>query len=296
MQWIYVTRRFRTFLDNITITADQFADGTTKQAGVRASLNRAYYGTSSETDNSFLIGSWGKETRVRPSRDVDILFLLPPDVFHRFQGRTGNIQSQLLQEVKAALTVTYPQTSLRGDGQVVVVPFNSTPIEVSPGFRCMDRSIIVCDANGGGRYVTSTAEAEAAEIAASDQIHNNNTRRLSRMLKQWQRHCDIPLKSFLIERLVIEFLKGCNYSQQSFFYYDFFIRDFLYYLISRANTSLVMPGTYDVIPLGNEWLTKAQSAYRRALVACDYERENKNVEAGLVWQDIFGNQIPSDAR
>ncbi|WP_156438051.1 hypothetical protein [Bradyrhizobium valentinum] len=32
-----------------------------------------------------------------------------------------------LQKVKNALLVTYPQTALRGDGQVVVTPFNQTP-------------------------------------------------------------------------------------------------------------------------------------------------------------------------
>ena len=46
-------------------------------------------GTPSEAANSLLIGSWGKRTQVRPPRDVDILFLLPSDVYHRFQQREG---------------------------------------------------------------------------------------------------------------------------------------------------------------------------------------------------------------
>ena len=185
--WAYVTRRFHQLLANLTITIAQAEDGETKHAGVRACLNRHYWGSSSETNNSMLIGSWGKKTRRRPSRDIDVLFLLPPSVYHQFQQRTGNRQSQLLQEVKDVLARTYSQTSIRGDGQVVMVPFNTIAVEVSPGFRCDDGSIIICDTNDGGRYKTSTSEAEASDFAVSDACWNGNTRALARMMKTVER-------------------------------------------------------------------------------------------------------------
>jgi hypothetical protein len=75
--------------------------------------------------NRLLVGSWGKATRVRPPRDVDLLFTPPLDVFYQFDQRTGNKQSQLLQDVAEALRESYPQTVIRGDGQVVVVGFNT---------------------------------------------------------------------------------------------------------------------------------------------------------------------------
>jgi hypothetical protein len=175
--WIYVRARFNRLLANLTITAAQSEDGETKEAGVRACLNRHYWGLSSETNNSLLIGSWGKKTRRRPSRDIDILFLLPPSVYRQFEQRTGNRQSQLLQEVKDVLARTYSQTSIRGDGQVVVVPFNTIMVEVSPGFRCQDGSVIICDTNDGGRYKTSTSEAEASDLAASDARWNGTVER-----------------------------------------------------------------------------------------------------------------------
>lgn len=293
--WIFVTRRFTQFIANLAITDNQLRDGTTKQAGVRDCLNRYFWGYSSETDNSLLIGSWGKQTRVRPSRDVDLLFLLPHSVYYRFQQRSGNRQSQLLQEVKGALALTYSQTTMRADGQVVVVPFATTPIEVSPGFLCNDGSIIVCDANDGGRYIASTAQVEAAALEAADTRTNGNARRLARMFKQWQRHCNVPLKSFQIERLAVEFLATYTNATQDYFFYDWMVRDFLAYLISRSNTYITMPGTGEPIWLGSDWLTRAQTAYRNAVAACKAEQENNNILAGLYWRDIFGEQIPSDA-
>jgi hypothetical protein len=72
LRWLHVRNRFKAFIAHLAITPTQFEDGDKKQAGVRACLNRHYYGISSETANSRLIGSWGKATRVRPSRDVDM--------------------------------------------------------------------------------------------------------------------------------------------------------------------------------------------------------------------------------
>ncbi len=218
MQWLYVRRRFTQFLGNLAITPVQREDADTKQSGVRACLNRSYWGVSSGTANSLLIGSWGKQTQVRPPRDVDVTFLLPAEVYHRFQARSGNKQSQLLQEIKDILTGTYSTTRMRADGQVVMVPFNSTAIEVAIGFRCNDGNIIICDTNDGGRYKTSTAEAEAVELNAIDSKYNGNARALIRMVKQWQRERNVPLKSFQIERLAIEFIQTWAYSYQDVFW------------------------------------------------------------------------------
>ncbi len=292
LRWVHVRGRFKAFINNLAITPGQLEDGTKKQAGVRACLNRHYYGISSETANSRLIGSWGKATRVRPSRDVDILFLLPEAVYWRYQARTGNRQSDLLQEVKNVLLVTYSQTSMRGDGQVIDIPFNQTPVEVSPGFLCTDGSVLVCDTNNGGRYTVSTAAAEEASLSASDTLCIGNTRALARMMKRWQRENNVPLKSFQIERLAIEFLATWDNRQRDHFWYDWMVRDFLAYLCGRANTYIYMPGTNEIVGLGSEWLSRAQTAHGRALKACEYEDGNYEILAGEQWQGIFGSAIP----
>jgi hypothetical protein len=235
LHWQYVRRRFSLFLRNLILPPAQREDGQTKQAGVRACLNRHYWGTSSETANSLLIGSWGKGTQLRPPRDIDILFLLPSSVYHRFQQREDNRQSQLLQEVKDVLVGTYSQTTMRGDGQVILIPFNSTRIELSPGFRCQDGSIITCDTNNGGRYRTSTAEVEEHELSASDTRWNGNTRALARILKRWQREHNVPLKSFVIERMALHFLERWPYSQHDVFWYDWMARDFFHWLLGYVN-------------------------------------------------------------
>lgn len=292
INWRCVRARFNRFLANLTITQAQREDGNIKHAGVRACLNRHYWGTRSETANSLLIGSWGKGTQVRPPRDVDILFLLPGDVHHRFEQRSGNRQSQLLQEVKDVLVATYAQTTMRGDGQVISIPFNSTPVEVSPGFRCTDGSILICDTNDGGRYKTSTAEVEERELSASDARWKGNTRALVGMLKQWQREHNVPLKSFMIERLAVHFLETWPYSHHDVFWYDWMIRDFFAWILKYVNGTLTMPVTAEVIPLGSEWQVRAERAHNSAVSACENEYGNYEALAGGDWQKIFGTEIP----
>ena len=87
-----VSERFTTFLSNIRLTDAQNTDGATKRESACSTLNWKYYSSSSGTSNSFCLGSWGKLTRIRPPRDVDVLFKLPNAVYERFQGKTGDMQ------------------------------------------------------------------------------------------------------------------------------------------------------------------------------------------------------------
>lgn len=79
-QWRYVTQRFEGLLKELQITAAQAELGEARHRAIRAALNLHYWNSLSETDNSILIGSWGKRTRVRPPRDIDIMFFLPAAV------------------------------------------------------------------------------------------------------------------------------------------------------------------------------------------------------------------------
>ena len=98
--WHFVRRRFRSLVGNLELTADQLKDGRTKYRGVVNVLNRHYWDIASETAHHELCGSWAKGTRVRPPRDIDMIFELPFSVYQRFELRSGNRQSQLLQEVR----------------------------------------------------------------------------------------------------------------------------------------------------------------------------------------------------
>jgi len=291
--WIGVRQRFRRFHADLLLTNDQINDGLTKQLGVRQSLQRAYYGYSTDSPPGFVVGSWGKRTAVRPPSDVDVFFELPVAVYHRINGNAGNVQSQLLQEVRGHLLETYSQTRIRGDGQVVTVSFNTIDLEVVPAFRYDDQGrFYMPDTHAGGQWKIVDPVAEVATIEAADNAANGNVRPMAQMLKTWKRECGVPLKSYQIELLVAEFMTGYVYRQYDYYWYDWFMRDFYIFLCQKAWANLVIPGTGEIINLGSDWHSRAVSARDRALKACDYERDDLIVAAGEEWQKIFGQRIP----
>ena len=289
--WAYLVRRFVGLLENLTITDPQFKAGWSHQAGVRQTLNCHYWGVDSDSANSRLIGSWGKQLQVRPPRDLDVLFTLPWSVYHRFEARAGNRQSQLLQEVRNVLAADYPQTSLRGDGQVVVVQLATATVEVVPAFVFDNGQFWICDTTDGGAYRNSDPSAELAALEVSDLTNGGATRRVVRILKQWQRHCNVPIKSFHLEHVAVEFLRQWPHSRD-LFWIDWMLRDFFAYLLSRQNGFLMMPGTSTLVPLGDTWASKARTAHATADRAFYLERDNQDVQAGLAWQSLFGAMIP----
>ena len=291
--WAYVTKRFTALLQNLNLTEAQVADGATKFKGVVSTLNAAYYGTNSDSDHAFFIGSWAKHTRIRPPRDVDLYFLLPVEVYNRFDKYSGNKQSALLQEVKGNLLAAYPLSNIKGDGPVVLAGFWSFNVEVVPAFALQeDRAYWVPKTQNGGSYMMTKPLHEVDAIESADSRNNSNVRRLIRMLKCWQEHCNVELRSFYLELLAVEFMDQWAYKDKSYFYYDWMCRDFFAWLITKAGSFVLAPGTFEILWIGETWKTKAETALGRALKACDYEQSNKEGDAGDEWKKIFGADVP----
>lgn len=293
LRWLNVVPRFRALLDTIAISEETARDGEASLDRITATLNRHFWGHNDKVLNRIVGGSWGKQTRVRPTRDIDMLFLLPAPVFHQFQARSGNRQSQLLQHVKAVLAQTYTRTELRGDGQVVMVKMDHIVVEVVPAFRCDDGSLIICDANAGGRWKACTPEAEINDLAAAEARTGGTARHLARLAKLWARHVDAPIESFMLERLAVEFLQTWQWTVGHLLWYDWIVRDFFGYLVARANGFVVMPGTNEWVALGVAWLPKAKAAHNAASEANVWEDFNNDALALAAWRKLFGVAVES---
>lgn len=287
-----VAERFTTFHSNIRLTDKQRADGAAMRQSVVRALNTHYWGTSSETGNSMFVGSRGKFTNIRPPRDVDVLFTLPYSVYERFEKRTGNKQSQLLQEVKNVLQGAFPSTSyIKGDGPVVKVPFSVFDVELIPAFKLNDGKYWVCFTNNDGSYQTADYLAEHDKVKASNDASGGQTRELIRMMKKWQEYCAVPMKSFWIELLAVEFLDTWEHKGKSRLYHDFMVRDFLAHLKSKKSSYVLAPGTFEILWLGDAWYSKADTAHARSVKACNHEVTDAGA-AGDEWRKIFGSDMP----
>ena len=52
-----------------------------------------------------------------------------------------------------------------------------------------------------------------------------------------------------------------------------------------------MPGLEEVIYYGDEWKSKAESAYIRDEKACKYEKDKDEYNATIEWKKIFGDDF-----
>lgn len=287
-----VATRFETFLGNLSLTPSQRDDAQSKYKGVCSKLHSHYYGTTYDGGTKLLIGSYGKRINIRPPRDVDVLFIMPYAKYSQYHAQQGNKQSQLLQDIRAVLLEKYSYVNIRGDGFVVVVPFEGGhDIEVLPGWLTESGKYLIPDTHDGGKWIVTDPKAEISDLDESDLRTNGNTRNLIRMMKAWQEHCSVPLKSLAIELRAINFMKKWQYYANGMMYYDWMARDFFRELMKYVGGSCQIPGIEEKIYYGDAWKSKAESALGRAEKACEYESSQEENNATIEWKKIFGEDF-----
>jgi hypothetical protein len=282
--------RFNRFIRNIEVTPDEQSDAKGKVERVGSKLHSRYYDTVFTGSTAMIIGSYGKGTQVRPPRDVDILFLMPFVEYQRYDAYNGNGQSALLQAVRQILRERFPTTDIRGDGQVVVVPFSGGhTLEVLPAWRSNSK-FLVPNTHDGGHWNVVDHQAEFDNISASDTRSGGNTRNLIKMMKIWQANCDVPIKSLALELRAVNFMAAWGYGTKGSFYYDWMVREYLGELIKYANSSCKIPGIEEKCYYGDAWISKARTALARAQKACEHEVGDRPFSANEEWRKIFGVQ------
>lgn len=150
----------------------------------------------------------------------------------------------------------------------------------------------MADTNGGGCWKTVDPIAQSKHVNDADTAYNGNARALCKIIKRWKHECNVDLKSFAIELLVVDFLRNYPSPAHDYYWYDWYVRDCLKFIRTRVNGWVMTPGTGEIVQLGNKWLAKVDSAIATAELACEYERNDWYILAGTEWQKIFGPRIP----
>lgn len=282
---------FKEFIENLVIPNKVEISG--KYNNITKALNKRFYNTESETANSYQVGSYGRKTAVKGVSDLDMIFVLPPDVYTKYNNYQGNGQSALLQEVKAAIISTYSTTDIRGDGQVVVVSFANYVVEVCPVFLQSDGSYKYPDSNDGGSWKKTNPLPEIKEFHAYNETTNLNLKRLAKMTRAWKNKCGVKIGGLLIDTLCYEFFeKNKNHHTTTYSNYDLLVRDFFEYLkdYDKDRVFWHAPGSNQrVYKKNSNFITKAKKAYSNVVDAIE-KKENDTVYA--IWKKVFGYPFP----
>jgi hypothetical protein len=282
---------FKEFLDNLVISNKTEISG--RYNNITKALNKQFYNNESETANSYQIGSYGRKTAVKGVSDLDMIFILPADVYTKYNNYQTNGQSALLQEVRSAIKRTYSNTEIRGDGQVVVVSFTNYVVEVCPVFLQSDGTYKYPDSNDGGSWRKTNPLPEIQEFHDYNQTTNLNLKRLAKMTRAWKNKCGVKIGGLLIDTLCYEFLED-NESHHTDTYssYDILLRDFFKYLkdYDRERVYWYAPGSNQrVYKKNSNFIIKASKAYNNVIDAID-KKDNDTVYS--IWKKVFGYPFP----
>ena len=286
-----VADNFQVFRNAYVITSEVMGSISYRYKRLTRQLNTTFWNTESETAHSRYIGSYGRDTAARGVSDIDVYFQLPFSLYEKYKAYQGNGQSALLQAVRNSVMNTYPTTSLRGDGQVVVIPFSdSITFELLPGFANTDGSITFPDANDGGCWRTCNPFAEMTSFASRNLDANHNLKAIGRMARIWKTQNGVNMSGMLIDTLAYNFIGSWGYKDKSFMYHDYLVRDFFLYLsqIDPAQDRWGAPGSGSWVRRSGGFERKAKAAYEAAIEAIRQETGGYTWAARQSWQLIFG--------
>ncbi|HCO5226843.1 TPA: nucleotidyltransferase [Escherichia coli] len=280
------------FCSNLTVK-----DGgtiSTRYRNITKRLNTDFWDSSSDTSHSLYVGSYGRNTATQGLSDLDMIFQLPYSEYQKYNSYLGNGQSALLQAVKRSIEKTYATTSIRGDGQVILVPFNDgITFEVVPAFLNVSDSYTFPDANGGGRWRITNPKPEISAMRLRNNITNNNLVQLCRMARAWKRKWDVPISGLLIDTLAYQFIENWAHRDKSYLYYDLMSRDFFKWMADQDTSKEYWkaPGSGQYVYGKGLFQYKAKRCYNISLEAIEHEMATPKREwsAKQKWREIYGS-------
>jgi hypothetical protein len=291
-----VAEDFAKFYQQTIIPSDTISSISYRYRRVTKQLNRDFWSTDSEVAHSLYVGSYGRDTAAKGLSDLDIAFMLPAALYHRYNAYTSNGQSALLQLIKSSIQNTYRTSETFGDGQVVVIGFDDgIRFEVLPVFENTVGTWTYPNANGGGSWRVCNPRDEIAAIQIRHDDTNRNLKKICRMLRIWRDFCGVPMSGMLIDTLAYQFIETWEHRQKTFLYYDFFFRDFFDFLSKRDQTqqSWRAPGSGSIVMRQGVFEHKARSGYLRALEAINSANNGHEWSSRQKWREIFGTAYPA---
>ncbi len=282
---------FAQFRKNLAVSnADEISG---RYLAITKRLNKDYWNApDQEYLHCLQVGSYGRNTAIDGVSDLDMAFELPWAVHDRFTQRQGNIQSQLLAEVRDYLKILYPNTTIKADGQVVVVQFKNYRVEVLPAFIEKDGSYKFPDSNGGGSWKWCWPRDEIKAVQAVHDRSNRNLKHICKMIRSWKNHQGAPMSGMLIDTLCYNFFKeNTTYDGKGYASYPELLRDVFNYLASRPEQEYwLAPGSKDRVYPNGKFQPKAKKAATKCQEALDTDKDSTKEKR---WKSVFGRKFPA---
>jgi predicted nucleotidyltransferase len=276
-----------------------------KNASLRQNEVRDFLQTRFGIARSFLTGSYARDTKTKPLKDIDIFLVLKASEDH-YHAKAASV---VLDDFHAALTDEYGKDAVRKQARSVNVDFGIVvdaddktdyrilSIDAVPAFDVGSEYEIPDSASG--KWIKTDPEIHKAKALAAQQAYSGEWKGLVRMVKYWNNNpkhgTDKPVKpSFLLEVMALE----CLYGQWG----GEFDREMQGLFATLADRILDdWPDPAGLGPCISNDMDQARkeraktllkAASREADIAIDHARRGRNGEALKAWRALFGPRFP----
>jgi len=251
------------------------------------------------TQSTFLTGSYKRNTLIRPIDDIDLYVLV-----HFAVHADGKRPILILREMARALRNRYKRgTRIRVDSPCVVIRFNDYKFEVMPAvYYADDDERYMVPGPGAREWIDCYPHVPQKWLTDSNYQNDKKFVPLIKILKQWNRHNNVGLKSFHLELLtgmVFEEISEIVSYPQAVFDWMYYVSNWIHYYRSSFIREPGKQYTYVDDYLYNDFeklrkvRQKLKIGLKRADTALERSIEGKEIGAKRLWKQMFGDMFPA---
>jgi hypothetical protein len=275
---------FQGLRENLEITGLQSSTVSTRQTNVRDNLAKEM-----TVDDSFLVGSYQRNTMVSPLSDADVDIFMVMNVKYYEQ----NGQASILDKVKKALSKSYTTSDISRNGQAVTIRFTDFRVDVVPAFTRPSGGYFIPD-SVGKRWISTNPKTHITLWSDLNKTRDSAFIPLVKMIKGWNKSHSSKFRSFHLEcvaRNVFNLVAINDYTTAVKYFFD----------QARWNfTNVSDPAGYggnvadylDTQGKKDEIITRLEAAATKAKEAIDFATAGKISSAFDKWRVIFGDYFP----
>ena len=200
---------------------------TSRRDEITKALNKDFRLKDGCTDYRLMVGSFGRHTAIKGVSDLDMIYILPPDIRASYNDENG--PRRILERVRDVLKGRYPNTEVAVDQCVVRVQFvkNAFKFEVQPAFEDEDGNFEYPDTVAKCWKITKPRDEISATKECNDRT-SKNMRHLARMARAWKNANGVNMGGLLIDTLVYRFFEqNHDYNSSETSSFHLMVRDFL---------------------------------------------------------------------
>jgi hypothetical protein len=282
-----VAQGFTAFLERITPLESQREAASKHRQSVETSLRNALDVQVFRESGSFTHG-----TGVRNHCDVDLLVSV---------AERPTTSETALNWVKAALTSSFPSTTVRVSRPAVVALFDGgrETWEIIPGFRKNKGEAALYDIPGVGSVdwmeSAPTEHMKYVNEVNKKQHISGGAKKFARLAKAWKYYNDVPVSSFYLEMRAAQYMDGERAWDpiQDLARYFHHLEDIGLGPMNDPKRLTQRFYAYSTTAKGKDALSKVKTAATRAGKALEADNRGRTAEAFYYLDLLFGGNFPA---